>query len=241
MDSEFLLVDSSKRENGTPSSFNFKVGRSIRNIKSVELVHASFYNSIYNFTTDDSIIFQMVNDIGQSWSIWFQNKSYTIDELILYMNTQLASSGLSGVFTCSYDASTFKITVTNSTTPFRMYFFSSLSPYRQLGFNKVNTTFALTHVSDNSIDLNSTDYLLVTIDKIGTSITTKRTAGTFYLPLANSNRGAYNVFNSKTDYQQVVNCTNVELGDFHVMICDDKDALIKCDELQLKMLLKIYY
>ena len=59
MDSyEYVLVDSYKRSDGTPTNFKFELNKKIKNINCVELVHSSFSNTIHNITNKNKLYWQ---------------------------------------------------------------------------------------------------------------------------------------------------------------------------------------
>ena len=55
---EYILVDSSKRSNGSACDFSYELNRPIRDIKKLELVYSSLSNTILTFTDKDYFHFQ---------------------------------------------------------------------------------------------------------------------------------------------------------------------------------------
>jgi hypothetical protein len=59
MDSyEYVLIDSYKRSDGTPTNFKFELNKKIKNINCIELVHSSFSNTIHNITNKHKLFWQ---------------------------------------------------------------------------------------------------------------------------------------------------------------------------------------
>lgn len=66
---EYVLVDSYQRSDGTPTDFSFQLNKPIRNIEAVELVHSSFSNTLYTFTSDDVFYWQEETDTYPQYKI----------------------------------------------------------------------------------------------------------------------------------------------------------------------------
>ena len=54
---EMILIESSKRESGTSTEFNFKLQRPIHNVQEIELLYASLNNTFYTFSSKDEFVF----------------------------------------------------------------------------------------------------------------------------------------------------------------------------------------
>jgi hypothetical protein len=50
---EMILVESSKRDQGTSTSFDFSLSRPIKNIHRIDLLYASLNNTFYTFRSSD--------------------------------------------------------------------------------------------------------------------------------------------------------------------------------------------
>ena len=55
---EYILIDSSKRSNGSACDFSYELNRPVRDIKKLELVYSSLSNTILTFTDRDYFYFQ---------------------------------------------------------------------------------------------------------------------------------------------------------------------------------------
>ena len=55
---EYILIDSSKRSNGTACDFSYELNRPVRDITKLELVYSSLSNTILTFTDRDYFYFQ---------------------------------------------------------------------------------------------------------------------------------------------------------------------------------------
>jgi hypothetical protein len=234
---EYILIDSYKRSKGSPSDFVYELNRPIRDIKRLELVYSSFSNTILTFTTDD---FLYLIQEGQSnvISIRFENQSLTSDEFVTFLSSKLNSEGRSG-YAVSIDNKTFKITLSNNSTNFKILFSYQNSVYRRLGFKNEDTPFRAIHTSDYVSNLEASDYLLIQIRNVATLITTKNTSGTFFIPVVSS-RYEVQTINENQSFNQSIYTGNLDLSNIDIKILDDEGELIKSNELNLKLLLKCY-
>ena len=76
---EYILIDSSKRSNGSACDFSYELNRPVRDIKKLELVYSSLSNTILTFTDKDYFYFQ---EEGNAYTPGTTNKIY-IEEPIL--------------------------------------------------------------------------------------------------------------------------------------------------------------
>ena len=77
---EYCLIDSYKRSDGTPTNFKYELNKRIKNINSVELVHASFNNTIHNFTRDNNKFY--FQEEGGNYTILNTNISYQVKDVL---------------------------------------------------------------------------------------------------------------------------------------------------------------
>jgi hypothetical protein len=90
------------------------------------------------------------------------------------------------------------------------------------------------------MSLNSSEFILVNINKFGCGISTKQGSGTFFIP-SQSNRGDLIQFNQQTNFTQTVHVGNLDLSEMQLQILDDNGSLLGTNsEINLKLLLKCY-
>ena len=95
---EMVLIESSKRDQGTSTSFNFSLSRPIKNIYRIDLLYASLNNTFYTFRSTDvfkwneiffdrqlGVIDIVTGEISydlppQSKQFYFTDSSLSIDE-----------------------------------------------------------------------------------------------------------------------------------------------------------------
>ena len=233
---EYVIVDSFKRSSGTSTNFTYNLNRSVRSINAISLEYASFSNTLLAFTTNDKLVFsEALGNFNKV--ITFEDKSYSIDELILHIKTQLNALGTAG-YNIVYVDNTFKLIFSNPNALFKLQF-SSSSIAHQLGFSPVDTLLLYTHTSNFSVSLDPTDYLLVNISGINTIITDKTTSGCFVLPVTVA-RSDIQTFNSQNNFTQLIPNLNLDLSSFQVVLIDDKGQVAKSTELNLKLIIKCY-
>lgn len=170
--------------------------------------------------------------------IQFQSGSYTSDEVLDFIKTQLNSNGRSG-YDIVISQSTFKITISNSSKMFKLLFSYPDSVYRRLGYKNINTGYNTYHTSQYVANLESSDYLLIQIRNIATVITNKETSACFFIPVI-STRYEVQTINENQSFNQSIQTHNLDLSDLHVKVLNDEGEVINSAELNLKILIKCY-
>ena len=173
----------------------------------------------------------------------FLNSSLSVDEFVLYIKNNMNLMSSSKNYNVSYDPSNFKLKITNDDTSnkkFSLDFTSDNSIVKKAGFQKKLYDPTNSIISDGSMSLNSSEFILVNINKFGCGINTKMGAGTFFIP-SQSNRGDLIQFNQQTNFTQTVHVGNLDLSEMHLQILDDNGSLLGTNsEINLKLLLKCY-
>ena len=80
---EYILIDSSKRSNGSACDFSYELNRPVRDIKKLELVYSSLSNTILTFTDRDYFYFQEMD--GHPY-IPGTNKKLYLEEDVISIN-----------------------------------------------------------------------------------------------------------------------------------------------------------
>ena len=154
---EMVLIESSKRDQGTSTSFNFSLSRPIKNIYRIDLLYASLNNTFYTFRSPDVFKWneiyydRTVGEIDiitslityelppQSKQFYFTDSSLSIDEFADYIETQMNNQTDRKEYKVTYDASNFKLIIQNTDTEnkkFQLDFSHSNSVYKKAGFDK---------------------------------------------------------------------------------------------------------
>ena len=88
--------------------------------------------------------------------------------------------------------------------------------------------------------LNSSEYILINVNRFGSNISTKNGTGSFFIP-SQSIRGDMIAYNEASNFQQSIDVVNLNLSDLHIQILDDEGTLFESDsEINLKLLLRCY-
>ena len=258
---EMVLIESSKRDQGTSTNFNFSLSRPIQNIHSIDLLYASLNNTFYTFRSSDvfkwneiyydrsvGVINVITGEISydlppQSKQFYFTDSSLSVDEFAQYIETNRNALTDRKEYKVTYDASNFKLTIQNMDTEnkkFQLDFSHSSSIAKKAGFEKKLHESTTSITSDTSMILNSSEYILININRLGSNISTKNGTGSFFIP-SQSIRGDMIAYNEASNFQQTIDVVSLNLSDLHIQILDDEGSLLESDsEINLKLLLRCY-
>jgi hypothetical protein len=260
---EMILIESSKRENGSSTEFNFKFQRPITNVQEIELLYASLNNTFYTFSSKDEFVFtetflprwididvdgvmsRLLIPPGPNVThkFNFQDSSLSVDEFVDYIKENMNLLSETGTYDVIYDVSKFQMTIFNIDADYKKFsldFSSANSIYKKGGFEQKVYDFSNSFTSEKSMSLNSSEYILVNINKIGSHISTKNGTGVFFIP-SQSLRGDLISFNASSNFRQIVDTTNLQLSDIIVQVLDENGSILLSDsEINLKLLLKCY-
>ena len=259
---EMVLIESSKRDQGTSTSFNFSLSRPIKNIYRIDLLYASLNNTFYTFRSSDVFKWNEIYydrslgvidiDTGeisydlppQSKQFYFTDSSLSVDEFANYIETNMnALTDREGSFKVTYDNSNFKLVIENTdilNKKFELDFSHDNSIYKKAGFDKKKYEAANIFTSETSMVLNSSEYILINVNRFGSNISTKNGTGSFFIP-SQSIRGDMIQYNEATNFQQTIDTVNLNLSDLHIQVLDDEGTLLESDsEINLKLLLRCF-
>ena len=258
---EMVLIESSKRDQGTSTNFDFSLSRPIKNIHRIDLLYASLNNTFYTFRSSDVFKWNEIYydrsmgvidiDTGEiSYDLPpvpkqfnFTDSSLSIDEFVDYIEKNMNALTDRKEYKVSYDPSNFKLNVQNMDTEnkkFQLDFSQSSSIAKKAGFDKKLYEETNHITSDTSMILNSSEYILVNINRFGSNISTKNGTGSFFIP-SQSIRGDMIAYNEATNFQQTIDVVSLNLSDLHIQILDDEGSLLESDsEINLKLLLRCY-
>ena len=260
---EMVLIESSKRDSGSSTEFNFKFQRPINNVQEIELLYASLNNTFYTFSTKDEFVFTehflprwvdiIVDDVISQLLISpgpdvthkfnFQDSSLSVDEFVDYIKEKMNSLSETGNYDVIYDVAKFQMTIFNTDLDIKTFSLDFSSPhsiFKKGGFDNKIYDFGNSFTSESSMSLNSSEYILININKIGSHISTKNGTGVFFIP-SQSIRGDLISYNEASNFKQIVDTTNLQLSDIVVQVLDENGSILLSDsEINLKLLLKCY-
>ena len=286
---ELVLIESSKRVNGTSTKFNFKLPKPCRDVYQIDLLYASLNNTFYTFTETDTFNWiesfsprlipvvipaydetvisfddldflhlspihtivhhpetteqQMKTPPDIPLSFNFQTSSLSVDEFVAYIKSNMNLISSSKNYNVTYDPSNFKLRIANTDTTNKKFSLDSTpdsSVIKKAGFEKKLYDPTNSIQSTTSMSLNSSEFVLVNINRLGCGISSKMGTGTFFLP-SQSNRGDLIQFNQNTNFEQSVFVGNLDLSELQIQVLDDNGSLLGSEsEINLKLLLKCY-
>ena len=258
---EMVLIESSKRDQGSSTSFNFSLSRPIKNIHRIDLLYASLNNTFYTFRSTDVFKWNEIFydrslgvidiDTGeisydlppQHKQFYFTDSSLSIDEFADYIETNMNALTDRKEYKVTYDASNFKLIIQNmdiDNKKFELDFSHPNSIHKKAGFDKKLYEGTNYITSDTSMILNSSEYILINVNRFGSNISTKNGTGSFFIP-SQSIRGDMIAYNEASNFQQTIDVVNLNLSDLHIQILDDEGTLLESDsEINLKLLLRCY-
>lgn len=145
-------LDSRNRHNldDTDSNqFTIDVGSFDGPVRSIELLSAEIPNTAYVFTSENNDI--LFNEGAGTLTATISPGTYSVAEIETELKTKLDAAGTL-TYTVSFDEPTKKLTI-SATGAFTLQFSQPASPYKELGWNNVDTVSASSHTAPNSINL----------------------------------------------------------------------------------------
>lgn len=214
-----LVINSQDRTSGSTSSANFLIRPShaidLTPYNKISLKYAHIYGSIYNINDSNNTI-----DLYESKTetkVSLVNGFYTGTSLASHLKTRLdAKSTASNTFTCTYNTSTKKMTITADTANFQLLFSTgtnkATSPWKELGFSStglvgIDTTDAKTCTSNQMINTTKPNMLYITINEFKREVmNTGSQYFTFVIP-NNSVDASLIEFKSNEFFEQEIDIT----------------------------------
>ena len=118
----------------------------------------------------------------QHKQFYFTDSSLSIDEFAEYIETNMNAQTDRKEYKVTYDASNFKLIIQNTDTEnkkFELDFSHSNSIAKKAGFDKKLYEGKNYITSDTSMILNSSEYILINVNRSGSNISTKNGTGSF--------------------------------------------------------------
>lgn len=238
---KILILDSKDRTEMSTSSTdcNFIIQPGLT-CKEVEVLSLVMPMTQYNINaTNNSIYFFDVSQ--KNFSIPPGN--YSITDLLTTLKSLFNSTSPYG-FTVTYSDISMKITITASLSSFQMSFgsYTTNSSAYILGFSDDNTTLALSHTSDFSIDLSLPLYIYCSIDEFSTNIksTNNFDNATFVFP-NKVNSSDILLFSKQTDYEQRSKVTEVNMQALRVRWTIHGNSTLDINNNDWSLILGLHY
>lgn len=154
--SDLFFLTSAGRSSGTSSDFTLPLSTNLQG--TYELVHFSMVNGLYDVVTGENDTIYFTHSIDGALVAVLTAGSYTYatlaTELKIQMDVQLAL-GTGDTMSVAYSTITGKYTFTQSANTFLLSFATNTASSARLvmGFDALDTTTAVAHVSDNVASL----------------------------------------------------------------------------------------
>ena len=162
-----ICVSSSKRIEGSPSNFSQRISLPRNNtFTKISLVHASIPKGWYMIDSQIDLLYEDSASVpGVPITIQFPStnvqRNYTITELcaelVVVLNAAAVTTGSAATYTCTFDSSTSKLTVTASAGIFHVNLSEDTAEgkdlLRYLGWNTTNSSTLTVYVSPNRVNL----------------------------------------------------------------------------------------
>lgn len=149
----YFYINSINRLSGTATNFVVPHHR-FNDSYSYRIAKCEIPFTFYNVTSNYNV-FTIISGVT-TYNVTIPVGQYTITTFNTALQTGLNALGV-GVFTVSYDTTTYKITIVNATTAFS--YVGTSSSYFITGFGQSNITASLSLTAPNIFNLGSTDFI----------------------------------------------------------------------------------
>lgn len=234
---KLFIINSKDRLAHSASSTDCIFQFSALNATSAEVVSFQMPMTTYNINSKNNVVY--FND-GIDRTFTMTPGNYSVYDLIDALQTDFNT--VSSGYLVTYSDISMKITITG-TIPFQLTFGTNTTNTMAyiLGFNNVNTTTALVHVSNNCINLSLPLYLCCDIDEFSSnSKSTNDSTSVFVFP-NKVNGGDLLSFSELTDYKQcaVISEPNVQNLNVRFSFPGNYDLDLNGNDWQ--MVLRLHY
>lgn len=195
-------------------------------------------NTLYNVTSSNNTIY--IYQGSTAYSCTLPNGIYNASNLPTAVATALnAIAGISGTFSASYSTTTYKLTITNSTTAFQMNFSATnIGAADLLGFlRQQSTSSATSQVSDNVCNFNPYQSLFINIDQCRSiyknPLSSLQILGCIHVPLVTSSGSIQQI--KFSDFPIMLSFDNI--SQFNIQVRDSSGATVSLgSEWELQMI-----
>jgi hypothetical protein len=239
---KYLAVRSIDRTTGTSStSFQIQLKEAIPSVKKVKLLNFLAPNTLYKIrlNVNDQVVW---NRSSTNYHYQIPPGSYSISSLISLIQTGMNSAD-SNSYAWTYNVDLMTVTVTG-TASFSLNWSSnpnaSTSCYRELGFNKVDTSSATSITSPNCVSLERPTRLYISINEFFQSgINTNLNFFSFYIPI-NVASGSMIEYKQKDDFiQEIEFTTPINITTLTVNLYIENNELANLNGEEFEMVLEI--
>lgn len=157
----YYFISSYDKQSGQTDTNFTVIPHRFNDIKAIELKHVLIPYSFYNVnSTNNSMIINKLGDV-QNRTITLTPGNYDINSFLVELKTQLdASAGPARTYTCTYSATTYKITIAQNTSTFSIIAQSS-SLKHLLGAGSTELPQQASHTMPHVFDLSYTNIIKV--------------------------------------------------------------------------------
>jgi hypothetical protein len=235
-----LAVRSKDRRSGTSTDFSVPIPV-YKQIGKMRLVQMSFPNTIYNVSDVQGNNFYF-NEGPEDIQVIVADGFYTFSTLMAVILAEL--NILSTGYTMTFNPTTYKYTIQNSSTEFTLRFPAQGSLATQMGFIPGQTYSVLhLHTSDNAVDLTTESRVLVQISNCSPNVTTALN-GTIPFTFSVNNTVPFGTWNnydvgSTYPFVQSVSFYPVVLGGLNIRMLNYEGNVIDLNGLDWEMVIEI--
>jgi len=219
----------------TPQSCTISIqNRGLRNVKSIRVLQFALPNTLYNVSSSYSNNKMLWNRGGTDYSFTIPNGQYTISNLHTTIENGMNATDANN-YDLTYSSTTFKSSI-SGTNAFTLNWSTNPSSsngcYKELGWNKSDTSSATSHTSQNAISLNDPVFIFMSLD-LGSSINVMATTSssstsnhfTFLFPM--TEREGNLIFVDKDTLENVLHFpTAINITEIKVKLYNKNNVLL---------------
>jgi len=159
MNSRTLLINSKDRDTGSTHDFSYKLDGFIHGVKGIIVDDIQLYNTQYTINSNNNKLYWTDNTSASKIST-LTSQSYTLNELCIEISNKLNADATSGTYLCSFNLSTYKVTISSSTGNIGLTFGTNTtnSVAYTIGFDNTDLSAAASHTGTNIPRLNTKYY-----------------------------------------------------------------------------------
>lgn len=192
----------------------------------------------YNINDTNNLVY--FND-GAPHNFNITSGNYSVYDFIAELQTQFNS--VSAGYLVTYSNVSMKLTITNSVTPFQLLFGSNIintSAYI-MGFNNVDTALAITHSSNNCIDLSLPLLVHCSISQFGENVDTTNNSASTFVFTNKVNCSEILIYEEATCYRQCTRIYDHNIQSINVRLTTSSGNLLDINGSDWTMILRMHY
>jgi len=230
LDSDY---SSYKSVDTSPTDLNFNINNILSDnydVYKVALLEMSMPNIEPTFQSgyNTSLVFQE-NGVGPDFTATITAGTYNGTDLAAQIQTQMnAVPGIANSYTCSYNQSTLKFTI-SANIPNTFSIRSNSTCLRELGFATANTSFAVTHTSGYIVNLVGSRYVDVTVNHPTNSLSTGSVQRSNLLARMKFSVAKGSIEKYQVQYPTYHNVSRNSLSSLEIRFFNDKGRQVSLD------------